>query len=228
MRGAQANAWARYPVAARTPGYELHFVLSRADVHHIRKNNLMIAIMKKVKSNASSDSDVIWVASSAFRKVLVCWREDYAVYASATDIEAGNAVVLNSLMRADTGHSYIFEGGTFSDDGVASGDAFHVVNQSSIHHRLTLGLAQGATVNGNDVLSPTVAAAAPRNVSLRFKPSVSVAIFLQRRPAHAVIHSGAIIASRTGKPLTVTPGEGDPIKTIGFDRAENSFFVKNP
>jgi len=156
MRGAQANAWARYPVAARTPGYELHFVLSRADVHHIRKNNLMIAIMKKVKSNASSDSDVIWVASSAFRKVLVCWREDYAVYASATDIEAGNAVVLNSLMRADTGHSYIFEGGTFSDDGVASGDAFHVVNQSSIHHRLTLGLAQGATVNGNDVLSPTV------------------------------------------------------------------------
>ena len=198
--------------------YNLTIQLSNEDVHTINAAQQKIVIVKQV--GGSSGSPVAWVTFSPFENNLVSWEQEYGVYASTTQVQAGATIQKTSAVNpATSGVIYPFETGSFGDPtGNAGTNNYGVENEYS--QQFTFGMAQSVTANGSKYDAAALnAVPVLSNEQAIFTPIEIVSVFL-----HAQFNNGVIISNITSNALDVDL-TSEPSVTIHYDSSQGKFIM---
>lgn len=202
--------------------YQLNFAIDSAGVTQIHNNAQYITLVKNVTSNplATGNLQVAWVSFQPFMNNQVTWVQNYYIYATTTQLQSGVQIIMTSqtVQPAQLGPIYDFSGGVFTTTIQGSANTFNV--QNDYGQSLTFGLAQQATINGTSVMAPLNATPIGNAQQGTFTPIETVSIYLS-----SYSNNGVVISQVAGSALVVQLTSQQPVANIGFNDAQNSFYL---
>ena len=188
------------------PTYELDLIIQPADLANIQTAQESIVIAKPV-NNASGTPNVAWLCFAPIQTAKVSWQEQYAIYASTTQIQSGATIAQASATNfpASDGICYGYSGNftpNVTGPMPVSPGSYSVFNQMANPSIMTFGLTQSALVNGSSInLTPINAQAVLTQQQAVFTPYTTVWVWLQ-----ATVASGSVITNVYSKVAIVTFG----------------------
>ena len=209
--------------------YTLNIAIDSIGVQNIQSAGQLVTIVKQVnvpgQSLGAAALPVAWVTFTPQQTNNLTWQEQYWIYETVTQIQAGVTIQTSSITDGpgQDGYSYIFENGVFT---LGAGDQapgiFGVQNQQGVNN-LHFGLAQVAQLNGGSTAPVPINVMPVLNNELAtFQPEETVSVFLQ-----AYQNNGVVISDVTGKACTVTLKADTPV-TLTFNDSTNQFVVSTP
>lgn len=212
--------------------------ISAADLKTIQSSGQKITICKQlnkpyvavdmafdvaVKSMGSSTSNafpIAWLVFSPFQTNLIQWNNEYSFFASSTSIVAGNVIFMNASSSVQSSLLYSFSSDGFS---VLSTNALQgYFNLKNLQSDLSsFGLAQEVEINGAQVgLQAVNMVTILNNQEANFQSSETVCVFLSNTE-----QSSTILPRVASSALTVELTPSTPTVTLGFNGANNSFYL---
>jgi len=203
------------------PNYRLNVKFNENDLRTIYKANEKVVIAKHTAGNA--DSQVAWISFKPFMENTIDWSDEFAVYASTTDIENGASINKLSDKDAEARLLYQFKEGIFQDatPQAALGDnTYSLSNQMNDYAGLTFGLAQNVNVNGEAFVNhPINALYLPYGQSANMTPIERIDIYL-----NSDVEIGTIISHISSIVLPVEYRETETVHTIQYEGSTGVFF----
>ncbi|XXY13460.1 hypothetical protein WME88_34900 [Sorangium sp. So ce216] len=201
--------------------YQMNFTLDTTSVGDINNAKQFITIVKSV--GGGGDSTVAWLTFPAAQAIQVTWEEQYWLYATNLQYQAGAKINSQAITTSPVLASNLY---TFNPDQLFSSaqlqtpnGSFQVDNQIG-NNKWQFGLAQMASVNGS--ATPT---AVPLNIvpvlnnqHVSFTPEVTVSVFTQM-----LSNNGVVISEVTGNPLTVNLTSAASSANLGYDDGTSTF-----
>jgi len=166
---------------------------------------------------------VAWVTFDPLNKNTITWTENYAIYASTTQTQAGAVIdELSDIMAVDA-NSYPFVNGHFQNgqSGIVGTGEYGIQNRATQFDMLTFGLAQGISVNG--VAKPNQPINAQSVLKMQnavFTPFENVMIYL-----HAHVESSMIVTDVEGFATTLTFGGSQIVNNVQYDMDAGKFSI---
>lgn len=200
--------------------YGLNINIDSTGLTNIYNADQYVTLVKSVGSTTASGNTVAWVTFQPYQSNIVSWVENYLIYGTISQLQSGATIVMTSQTASavQTGWTYTFEQGQFTGASGGASGSFNLENQQS--NGINFGLAQTATVNGSSTLAPLNAVPVNINQSASFTPIETVSIFLS-----SYENNGVVISSVAGNALTVQLTTASPVATIGFNDANNTFYL---
>jgi hypothetical protein len=207
------------------PTYTLDLSISANDLETIKGAGENIIVAKPVNS-AAGTPNVAWLSINPLEGNQIVWTEDYAMYASTTQIQSGASVFQTSTTPypAEDGVCYMFDasgafpGKTSAPQPVARG-SYSTLNDYTALPAMTFGLTQSATTtSGNYHFSPLNAQSVPSLQQVVFTPLTTVWVWLESQ-----ITSGVVITSVFSKVAVVTFGGSVTTQALTYDSAHAQF-----
>lgn len=194
------------------PKYSLQINIDPTYVKQIVQAGQQVVIMKQVAGNGTP---LTWLTFSPYQSNTVTWQDQYAVFASQSQIQSGATITQLATRAASPRTAYGFDNNIFTvapsrTNPLTSGQ-YEVINQSN--STLTFGLAQAATLNGSDVgTSALFAGSLLPNQWLDMTPNEIVSVFLYNNTQNAMC-----LGTVMGPSLEVSFGGATTSQTISFD-----------
>jgi hypothetical protein len=206
------------------PNYSLNIDISATDLPTILKAGQQVTIVKQ--PNGPSSLMVAWVAFGPLENNTVAWTENYALYASESQIQAGATIAMMTDSPATPGQQYVLtQGGVFAPPTPVQlpPNTYAVLNQFGTNpESLTFGLAQTIQVNGTASPDNPIGAMQVLNEETgQFTPLETISVFLQ-----ANVSTSMFIGSVTSQPLSLTYGQVSSY-TVAWDAAIGQFVVQS-
>jgi hypothetical protein len=207
------------------PTYTLDLSISAQDLETMEGAGENIVVAKPV-GNPSSTPNVAWLSIKPLEGNQIVWTEEYAMYASTTQIQSGASIFQTSTTPypAEDGVCYMFDAsGTFPGQATGpqpvAGGSYSVLNDYTAQPSMTFGLTQSATTtSGNYHLSPLNAQAVPSLQQVVFTPFTTVWVWLE-----AQINSGVVITEVISKVAIVTFGGSVTTQALTYDATHGQF-----
>ncbi len=203
--------------------YELTIQFDDSDVREINQNQHKVAIVKEVEGSQKG-KDVIWVAFSPFEFNEVKWDVDYGIYVSENEVQNGASIYKCSTVNpAKAELLYPCEWGTFGtpNSKLEEENTYGIKNQYS--KKLTFGLAQSVTANGNKyTANPLNAVSVLSQETVIFTPYQKLKVFL-----HAEFDNGVVISDITSDALSVDLTKNS-IQRIKYNKQMGTFTPFKP
>lgn len=207
------------------PTYTLNLSISAQDLETIEGAGENIIVAKPVNSTGGTPN-VAWLSIKPLEGNQIVWTEDYAMYASTTQIQAGASIFQTSTTPypALDGICYefdvngVFSGPTTGPQPVSLG-SYSALNDYTAQQAMTFGLTQSATTtSGNFTLSPLNAESVPSDQQVIFTPLTTVWVWLE-----AQVTSGVVLTSVYSKVAVVTFGGSVTTQALTYDSAHGQF-----
>ncbi|MBI2382369.1 MAG: hypothetical protein HYV16_16590 [Gammaproteobacteria bacterium] len=191
--------------------YTLNVLFNQADLPTIYAAGQKLIIMK----SSPASTQLAWVAVKPFESNSISWTDDYAMYASQTQIQSGATIQKLSQVATPSGVEYIFENGMFDDPQPYTQNPNAYATTNDFGEALTFGLAQSASVNGSsNMFSPLNAQLVPNLNTAEFIPVEQVIVFLQSNVQNAQVIS---IVSSPSINVDLTT---NPVQTIQYQNGQ--------
>lgn len=207
------------------PTYTLDLSIAANDLETIEGAGENIVVAKPVNT-AAGTPNVAWLGITPLENNVITWTEDYAMYASTTQIQGGASIVQTSATPypAEDGVCYeldtagVFKGPTTGPQPVPKG-SYSSLNDYTVLPSLTFGLTQSATTtSGNFTLSPLNAQPVPSHQQVIFTPLTIVWVWLQ-----STITSGVVITSVFSNVAVATFGGSVTTVSLTYDASRGQF-----
>ncbi len=204
--------------------YRLNVSFNENDLRTIYNANERVVIVKHTAGNA--DSQVAWVTFRPFMENTIDWSEDFAIYASSTNIENGATINKLSDKDAATKIQYQFLDGIFQNatPQASLGDnTYSLSNQMSDYAGLTFGLAQSVNVNGEAFVNhPINALYLPYGQNVNMTPIEKIDIYLK-----SDVEEGTVISHISSVVMPVEYTEAESVHSILYSGAAGKFIPVN-
>ncbi len=179
-----------------------------------------LAITKEVTGNKGKS--VTWVSTLPFENNVIEWEEDYLLYASRQEVQAGAMISKLSEEVGVCGAMYSFESGIFQNARAVEcvgKNEYGLQNGMDMYPHLSFGLAQPVRVNdelqmGNPINVLTV----PYNHMAVMSPKEKIKVFLA-----ADLDNGVVISREFSNALEVEYVGNETEKTVVYDQKSGMF-----
>ncbi|OAA94994.1 hypothetical protein [Clostridium coskatii] len=200
------------------PNYKLNILFNSKDVATVFDAGQNVVLLKKT----STGNSVAWVTFQPFESNYVSWNDNYAIYASNSELKSGATIDKLSEVSAVSKQLYTFNKGTFdppeSNSDIQEGQ-YAIEHKMAGYDTLIFGLTQEAKCNGVLVSgSPINASIVPLNQSAKFTPYEIVTVYLE-----ADITNGTVVTNVISNSLDVTFGGDTTEATIQYDSSIGGF-----
>jgi hypothetical protein len=207
------------------PTYTLNLSISAQDLETIAAAGENIIVAKPV-TNASGTPNVAWLSVPPLENNQITWVEDYAIYASTTEIASGAAIFQSSVTSfpAEDGVCYDFAtsgafGGPVTGPQPVPLGSFSTLNDFTSRSAMTFGLTQSANANGGLIsLSPLNAQSVPEQQQAVFTPLTTVWVWLE-----ANVRSATMITGVFSKVAVITFGGEVNTQGLTYAAAQGQF-----
>lgn len=205
------------------PTYELDIAFDKAGLSALSASGQKVTIVKQ----SSGGKPTAWISFTPQLANSVTWTEQYSVYSSTTNAQAGAQIITSSEATAIGGSSYTLNTSGFFDKGVSgkvgptqyqiiNGDPDLMIGGTPM---VTGGLVQGASVNGTTVSSPMCAVGILYNQTALFTPIETILVYTS-----SYSDNGIVISSVAGNALTVQYTTNDTA-SITYNDQNNQFIM---
>ena len=204
--------------------YELNISLTESVLDTIAKAHQRIILVKHTAGD--NDTPVAWVGFKPWMNNTVEWENNFAIYASNTEVRSGATISKLSDKQAATGECYAFSEGYFHKP--VSGEnlpknSYVIENQNDDTDGITVGLAQDVVVNGEAFeRNPINAVFVPRGQFATMTPIERIDVYLKND-----IVDSTVISHIQSKALTVEYGEGESVHTLKYNDVTGQFYLDN-
>jgi hypothetical protein len=202
--------------------YQLNIAIDNNGLHNIYAAGQAITIVKSVVSNpvASGNLPVAWINFQPLEENTVSWIENYNIYATTTQLNAGATIVQTSVTGTpvQTGWTYSFAQGQFTGAQGGSNLTYNMLNNQG--SMFNFGLSQQAMVNNVAVMAPLSAIPVLTNESASFTPEETVSIFLSNS-----VNNGVVLSQVASNSLVVQLSSQNASANIGFNDSNNTFYL---
>lgn len=202
--------------------YQLNISIDNTGLNHIYAAGQAITIVKSVIANpvSSGNLPIAWISFLPLEANSVTWIENYNIYATTTQLNAGATIVQTSVTGApvQTGWTYTFAQGQFAGAQGGSALTFNMNNQQGGMY--SFGLSQQAVVNNVTVMAPLNAIPVLTNEMATFTPQETVSVFLSNS-----VNNGVVLSQVASNALSVTLSSQNPSANIGFNDSNNTFYL---
>ncbi len=203
--------------------YKLNIDFADEVLDTIEKARQKVVLVKHTAGNG--DSAVAWVCFKPWENNTVEWKEEFAIYASNSQVQNGATITKLSDRQAVCGMTYPFEAGYFrtptKSESYAS-NSYTIKNNYKDLDGITVGLAQDVVVNGEAFESnPINAVFLPCGQSANMTPIERVDIYLKND-----IQDSTVITHISSVPLSIVYKEGESVKTVGYNSQTGEFYIK--
>lgn len=202
------------------PTYTLNIDFPKQDLDTLYKAGEKVTLVKQ----SANGQPVAWVSFYPFENNTVTWEENYALYASTTQIEGGATIQKMSDEMAQEQMMYSFQSGNFGTPAPSSqlGEGqYGVDNQTPIAQAngLTFGLAQSVQVNGTAYPNkPINADWVPSRHVATFVPYETIKVFMNNN-----IDDGMVVTEVFSPSLTLTFGGSTTELTANYNASTGGF-----
>ncbi|MDR2888245.1 MAG: hypothetical protein LBV33_00165 [Lachnospiraceae bacterium] len=204
--------------------YRLNIEFTEKDLSTIYNADEKVIVVKH--TTAGENNQVAWVSFKPFIHNTIDWENDFAVYASTTEIQGGATISKLSDKYAGTKIVYELSKGYFANaiptDELAE-NTYAVKNMMKDNDALTFGLAQSVAVNGQAFVNhPINAISVPYGQGAYMTPVEKVDVYLRND-----IRSSTVISRIMSIALPVEYSGSEGEHTITYDGAIGKFFPIN-
>ncbi|TDH38183.1 hypothetical protein E2A64_03415 [Pseudohoeflea suaedae] len=184
------------------PTYELDISIDQAGLTALTQAGQSVTIVKQ----SSGGKPTAWISFTPQMNNVITWTEQYSVYSSTTNAQAGATIRTSSVATAIGGSSYTLNNSGFFDKGISGRvgpTQYQIINADpdlmiGTTPMVTAGLLQGASVNGKNVSAPLCAAGVLYNQTALFTPIETIMVFTS-----SYSDNGIVISQVAGNALTV-------------------------
>lgn len=205
------------------PTYELDIAFDKAGLNALSASGQKVTIVKQ----SSGGKPTAWISFSPQLANTITWTEQYSVYSSTTNAQAGAQIITSSEATAIGGSSYTLNTSGYFDNGVSgvvgptqyqiiNADPDLMIGQTPM---VTGGLVQGASVNGTTVSAPMCAVGILYNQTAMFTPIETILVYTS-----SYSDNGIVISSVAGNALTVQYTTNDTA-SITYNDQNNQFIM---
>ncbi len=202
--------------------YQLNIAIDNAGLTNIYNAGQAITIVKSVVSNPTSQGNlpIAWVSFQPLEENTVTWIENYNIYGTTTQLNAGATIVQTSVTGApvQTGWIYTFAQGQFTGAQGGSTTTYNMNNQQGGMYNF--GLSQQAIVNNVTVMAPLSAIPVLTNEGATFTPEETVSVFLSNS-----VNNGVVLSQVASNALVVQLSSQNATANIGFNDSNNTFYL---
>ncbi|MDP5277061.1 hypothetical protein [Chengkuizengella axinellae] len=180
---------------------QLTINFSKDDVEYVNKMQQKVVILKEFLSNVIQ---VAWITFGAFERNTICWRNEYAVYASRANTAVGSIIDKQSLSQIlPNGSTLQFKYGTFQLLNLNDTYPYTVeyVRSSPFdEEEITIGLAQPVIVNGQINAEPNIVSAQQMFFSntITMIPEEKITVFMNSNT-----NNGQVINNMTNQAINL-------------------------
>lgn len=203
--------------------YMLNIHFSETALKVLAKAHQKCVLVKKTAGD--KDTSVSWVAFKPWAKNTITWQEDFAVYASDSEIQGGANIAKLSDKMAASGVLYKLADGAIQAMGPGSDlpdNAYSIRNCEDECEGITVGLAQSVSVNGRAYANnPINAVYVPLGQNVIMQPLESVSIYMEND-----VRDGMVITKLKSDALTITYDE-ETEHTISYNPQTGQFYFEN-
>lgn len=203
--------------------YRLNISFNESDLDLIYSTGEKVVIVKHTEGNA--DSQVAWVTFSPLMYNTIDWTNDFAVYASTTDLQNGATINMMSNKMASTQILYNFKNGYFKDptpDENIGANTYAIMNNYLNKKALTFGLAQSVVVNDEAFPNkPINGILVPYGQTAQMTPIEKIDIYLM-----CDIETSTVVSKITSPVLTITYTAEETCHSIEYNGNSGKFFLK--
>ncbi|MFN9631271.1 MAG: hypothetical protein ACK59A_13735 [Cyanobacteriota bacterium] len=186
------------------PNYTLNISFDSKGLQAITQAGQVVTI---VKLTSSTSKPVAWISFQPQQENQIIWTEQYAVYASTTNLQSGAKIITSATANAVGGSSYNINSAGYFDarvQGATDVNSYEIINGDQNlmvngNEMVAAGLLQAATVNGFQLSAPMCASYILYNQSGIFTPIETIQVFTS-----SYSNNGMVISSVSGNALTVT------------------------
>lgn len=201
--------------------YALNISLTESVLNTITKAHQRIVLVKHTAGD--NDTPVVWVCFKPWMNNTIEWENDFAIYASNTEVCEDTTISKLSDKQAATGVCYTFSKGYFHNPAVGENlpkNSYIIENQNDDTDGITIGLAQDVIVNGEAFeRNPINAIFVPRGQFVTMTPIERIDVYLK----NALVDS-TVISHIQSKALSVVYGEGESAHTLKYNDATGQFY----
>lgn len=205
------------------PTYELDIAFDTAGLDALSASGQKVTIVKQ----SSGGKQTAWITFTPQLANSVTWTEQYSVYSSTTNAQAGAKIITSSEATAIGGSSYTLNTSGYFNAGVPgivgptqyqiiNGDPDLLIGSTPM---VTGGLVQGASVNGSTVSAPMCAVGILYNQTALFTPIETVLVYTS-----SYSDNGIVISSVAGNALTVQYTT-NTTASIAYNDQNNQFIM---
>ena len=203
--------------------YQLNIAIDQNGLNNIYAAGQAVTLVKSVVSNplVSGNLPIAWLNFQPLMQNQVTWIENYYIYATTTQLQAGATIKQSSVttVPVQTGWDYTFKSGQFSGAQGGATGTYNMDNQQG--SGFSFGLAQQAVVNNVSTMAPLNAIPVLVNEGASFTPYETISVFLS-----ASVDNGVVLSQVSSNALAVTLRSQNPSATIGFNDTNNTFYLK--
>jgi hypothetical protein len=205
--------------------YQVNISIDNAGLQAIYAAGQAVTFVKSVVANplSSGNLPIAWIAFQPFQVNQVSWVENYKLYGTTTQLQAGAQIVMTSMttQQAQLGWLYTFQNGMFNAQS-GLGNTFNLSNQANTPTLMNFGLSQIANVNGVSVNAPLNSIPVLYNQLATFTPQEQVSVFLS-----SYEDNGVVISQVASNALNITLSSQNPTASVGFNDATNTFYLQS-
>jgi hypothetical protein len=202
--------------------YQINISIDAAGVQALNAAGQFVTFVKSITSSPAESGNlpVAWLSFSPFMSNSVGWQESYYLYATTTPIEPGATIQETSQTPAPAqeGPIYTFQQGVFTAGPEGSAPTYNMMNSQG--SALTFGLAQTATVNGDNATAPVNAVTILNGENASFTPTETVSVFLS-----SFNTNGSVISHVAGNALVIELTSQEPVAHVSFNDANGQFIL---
>ena len=191
------------------PNYTLNIAFDQAGLQALSQAGQSVTIAKQ----SAGGLQTAWITFQPQLTNIVTWTEQYSVYASTTNAQAGAQIITSSQATAIAGSSYNLNTAGYFDPGVSG-----AVGPNNVA-MVTGGLVQGATVNGSALSAPICAVGILFNQQAIFTPIETIQIYTS-----SYSNNGIVISQVAGNALTVTYTTNSTA-SVAYNDQNNQFIM---
>ena len=203
--------------------YRLNITFRDKDLDLIYQTGEKVVLIKHTEGSA--DSQVAWVTFNPLLYNTIDWQNNFAVYASTTDLQNGAKINMMSDKMASSKVLYNFENGYFknpSPSETLSANTYAICNNYASKRALTYGLAQEVVVNDEAFPNkPINAILVPFGQSVQMTPIEVIDVYLM-----CDIETSTVVSKIMSPVLTITYRDEETAHTIEYNGDAGKFFLK--
>lgn len=207
--------------------YGINIRISQKGLQNIYAAGMKVTLVKSIISNPmpAGNLPIAWVSFQPLMENNVSWETLYHLYGTTTALQDGVKIVMTSQTEtpAQLGWLYTFQNGFFTG-AQGGGDTFNIANQmqSGSLTPFSFGLAQQAIVNNVKTFAPLNAVPVLYNNRASFTPQEKLSVFLS-----SYSDNGTVISQVASDALGITLTSQSPIANVGFNDANNTFYLQS-
>lgn len=203
--------------------YMLNISFSEKALAILAKAHQKVVLVKKTAGN--KDTAVSWVTFKPWEKNTISWKEEFALYASDSEIQGGATICKLSDKMASSGVQYQLADGAIQAMGPGSempSNCYSIRNNEDDCDGILVGLAQSVSVNGRAFANnPINAVYVPYGQNVMMEPIESVSVYLEND-----MNDGMVVTKLRSDALTITYS-GENEHTISYNPATGQFYFEN-